>query len=331
MRYEFFFTGVAVSLTRTFLIGSVVIFGLIGGAAIVKKHSSHREAVAEIVQEVPLAVVSSTPQLTSVKVDVDVIPEVDRISQLFALDSSKFDIVETISYTSRVPWLKDRPAWIADYASHYATSRHFIARSLNRKTDYFTQKISPGDRFNVFKRDKNIQFDLVVDLSHCRMWFYYYDISANERVLLKTYHIGVGRVESKSASGYLTPIGNYELGSKVAIYKMGTMGVFQERKTEMIRVFGTRWIPFEKEIEGCTESAKGLGLHGAPWVLDPASGKLVEERSTIGKYESDGCIRLASEDIEEIFSIIITKPTQIHIVKDFHDAKLPGVEKISNP
>ncbi len=93
----------------------------------------------------------------------------------------------------------------------------------------------------------------------------------------------------------------------------------------MIRVFGTRWIPFEKEIEGCSEPAKGFGLHGLPWTSDPTSGALVE--SKMSRYDSDGCIRLAQEDIEEIFSIVITKPTTVELVRDFHEAKLPGVER----
>ena len=94
----------------------------------------------------------------------------------------------------------------------------------------------------------------------------------------------------------------------------------------MIRVFGTRWIPFDQEIEGCTEMSKGFGLHGAPWVMD-ASGQLIEDLSKIGTYDSDGCIRFAAKDIEEIFAIIITKPTVVELVKNFHEAKLPGVEK----
>jgi hypothetical protein len=104
------------------------------------------------------------------------------------------------------------------------------------------------------------------------------------------------------------------------------MGLFQDQKTEMIRIFGSRWIPFEGEIEGCSESAKGFGLHGAPWILD-ASGQLVEDKGKIGKYDSDGCIRIASNDIEEIFSIVITKPTTVELVKDYREAKLPGKEK----
>ena len=335
------------AIPRFFLIGTAAVFVILGGAALISKKPKGEKEGEEpkLVQQIVLApavpavqglkvaeLPKSSPkppeiQKASPKIEEELLPEENRIPQLFTLDSTKLSIVETVAYTSRVPWLKGRPAWIADYAAHYSTSRHFIARSLNRnKPDYFTQKVSFGDRFNVFKRDKNLNFHLLIDLSRCRMWFYYIDLDVNERVLLKTYRVGVGRVNPKSASGYLTPVGKYQLGGKIAIYKPGTMGFFQDRKMEMIRVFGTRWIPFEKELEGCTESARGLGLHGAPWV-DASAGQITEDLAGIGKYDSDGCIRLASDDIEEIFSIIITKPTTVELVKDFNDAKLPGVEK----
>ena len=328
------------STARNFLIGSALVFAVIGGLAWTKKKEvpvAAAPAPVEVpivqTQKIALApkpVVKPQPKVPeAMPLPAEDIPDVNRIGQLFALDSSKLPIVETVSYTSRVPWLKGRPAWIADYASYFGTSRHFIARSLNRKPDYFTQKISPGDRFNVFRKDMNIDFHLLIDLSRCRMLFYYIDKDANERVLLKTYRVGLGRPDSTRASGYLTPTGKYLLGEKVAIYKEGTMGFFQDEKTEMIRVFGTRWIPFEKEIENCSEAAKGYGLHGAPWVLDPVTGRYVEDASKIGKYESDGCIRLAAEDMEEIFAIVLTKPTTVELVKDFRDAKLPGVERRS--
>ena len=143
--------------------------------------------------------------------------------------------------------------------------------------------------------------------------------------MLKTYKVGLGRKDTKKASGYLTPKGKFLLGSKVAIYKPGTMGYFQDRQIEMIRVFGTRWMPFEKEISDCSDGAKGYGIHGAPWSNENDS--LIEEREKIGKYDSDGCIRLFSEDIEEIFAIVISKPTTAELVLDFKEANLPGIEE----
>jgi hypothetical protein len=327
------------SLSRFFIFGTFFVFGVICflGYSKKSKNSLKKEGKLELVQEIILPVkhpVFQESPLTKqvalqepVAASLENLPEADRIERLFALDSSKLSIVETISYTSRAPWMKGRPAWIADYASHFGTSRHFIARSLNRKTDYMTQKIAPGDRFNVFKKDRNIQFHLLIDLSRCRMWFYCLDLDKQERMLLKTYRIGLGRIDSKRKSGYLTPVGKYLCGEKIAIYKPGTFGFFQDQKVEMIRIFGTRWIPFDQELDGCSESAKGFGLHGAPWVEDPQTHTLVEDLNRLGKYDSDGCIRLASSDIEEIFSIVITKPTVVELVKDFHQAKLFGVEK----
>lgn len=328
------------SAVKYLFLGSLALFTTIGVVGYFKKAATPKPPVVSAVKEAPIEIALPKPKAPPVvkkepaplpapvkpAVVSENLPDADRIYQLFALDSSRLPIVETLSFTSRVPWLKGRPAWIADYATQYNTSRHFIARSLNRAIDYFTQKVSPGDRFNVFKKDKNIHFHLLIDVSRCRLWFYYIDLDQNERVLLKTYRVGVGRIDSKKASGFLTPLGKYSLGEKIAIYKPGTMGFFQDQKVEMIRVFGTRWIPFEKEIENCTEMAKGFGLHGAPWVLDE-KGQLVEERKLVGQYDSDGCIRLLSEDIEEIFSIIITKPTVVELIKDFHTAKLAGVER----
>jgi L,D-transpeptidase catalytic domain len=282
-------------------------------------------------KKVNVLVNEDKPEPIRLKSKIVEMPKIDRINQLFATDSSKLPIVETITYTSRVPWLKGRPAWIADYASHYSTSRHFIARSLNHNPDYFTQNVSPGDRFNVIRSDLNLSFYLLADLSRCKMWFYYFDEDAKEKVLLKIYDIGVGRKESKRESKYLTPTGKYQLGSKIAIYKEGTKGYFQDQKIEMIQVFGTRWIPFEKEVHNCTESAKGYGIHGSPWIKDPISGNLIEDRSHIKKYDSDGCIRLNSEDIEELFAITITKPTIIEIVDDYKVADLTDLEKENFP
>lgn len=279
----------------------------------VKEAPSIEKPKKEIVQE-------EIRPLPSEKVKL---AEIDRVRSLFTKGGDKLPIVETVTYTSRVPWLKGRPAWIADYASHYATSRHFIARSLNGKTDYITQKVAPGDKFNVFRQDKNFDFYLLVDLSTCQMHFYYLDKDLDERVFLKSYPVGLGRKKEDSPSGSLTPIGKYSLGDKVAVYRPGVQGYYQNQKIEMINVFGTRWLPFGEELENCSDGAKGYGIHGVPCVEVPASGDVVEEQGGVGAYNSDGCIRLKKEDVEEIFAIVITKPTVVEIVKDMKGVKLP--------
>ena len=256
--------------------------------------------------------------------------DVDRISRLFTTGKGKLPFVETVSYKSRVAWLQGRPAWIADYASYYTTSRHFIARSLNGNRDYYTQKVSSGDFFNVFQKDKDIRFNLIVDLAKLKMWFYAYDADLNIRYLLKTYKVGCGKVDKDSPSGSLTPLGTFTLGDKIAIYKPGVEGFFKDQKIEMIRVFGTRWIPYAGEQDETLALLKGFGMHGIPWFYDETTGELMENRESIGCYDSSGCLRLLQEDIEELFAIVITKPTTVQIVKNFQDARLPGIEWIDN-
>lgn len=253
-------------------------------------------------------------------------PAIDRVFQLFTLGSSKLPIVETVTYTSSVPWLKGRPAWIADYATHYHTSRHFIARSLNNRPDYYSQKVFEGSKFNVFRTDKKIQFYLLCDMAQLKMGFYYVDLGTNERILLKVYPISMGRLDASKPSGALTPLGRYTLGDKVAVFRPGADGRVGEQTLEMISAYGTRWIPFDREVERTTAASKGYGLYGLPWVVDEKTGQLVEQRQKIGKYDTDGGIRMLSEDLEELFAIVISKPTFIEIVKDFKEAKLPGVE-----
>ncbi len=326
---------------RVILVGTVALFAVIGVAGTVKKvffSPKATQTVAAAPATPPVKIAAPTPQKATKATPVVAKPapsvppsaaQVDRMQQFFTTGPNKLPIVETITYSSQVPWLKGRPAWVGDYASYFATSRHFIARSLNGKADYFTQKVSPGSKFNVFRKDKNFQFYLLVDVSSCKMAFYYIDQDTNERVLLKTYTVGLGK-KAETPSGTLTPLGKYLLGDKIAVYKPGVMGLFQEKQVEMIRVFGTRWLPFGKELGECTANAKGYGIHGAPWTPSKQEGKWTELRQVTGQYESDGCIRLNHEDIEELFSIIITKPTVVEVVKNVKDAKLPGVE-INSP
>lgn len=159
------------------------------------------------------------------------------------------------------------------------------------------------------------------------MGFYYIDLDSNERVLLKTYSVALGRKDEMKKSGSLTPLGKFSLDNKVAIYKPGDKGYFQGEKVEMVQVFGSRWIPLKEALEGATDSCKGLGIHGMPWSKDSESGDFKENAESLGQYVSGGSIRLLQPDVEEIVAITITRPTVIEIVRDFHQAELPGVEK----
>lgn len=320
---------------------SLSLFILIGAMALFKSYSPS-EPVGEVLTHVePLEIELDqqiqevTPALATSSTEIAVnnevpltftgdLPEANRIEELFNKTEPRLSIVETITYRSHVPWQKGRPAWLSDYASHYATSRHFIARSLNGAPEYLKQDLKEGEQFNVFRQDKNFQFYLVVDTSRCKMWFYYLDLDRSEKVLLKTYQVGLGRIEPSKASGLLTPLGKYVLGERVAVFKAKMMGLHQGKNKEMMTVFGTRWIPFEKEIGLCTAPAKGFGMHGTPWVC--STDQWSDNTQSIGKYESDGCIRLATPDIEELFAIIITKPTIIEIVRDFSEATFEPIQ-----
>jgi hypothetical protein len=255
----------------------------------------------------------------------EVFKEVDKIELLFQ-KNSPLPIVETIQYKSRVSWKRGRAAWLVDYASHYKTHLHFIARSLNGRPDYNPKPAREGETFTILSQDQDFRFHLVIDISRCRLWLYYVLPQEEEYALLKTYRVGLGRVDPKKSSGSLTPTGKYSLGSRIAVYQPKMMGTHRGQKVEMIRVFGTRWIPFEKELGNCSEPAKGYGIHGTPFKYDEANGVLVDNPDSIGKYESDGCIRLRAQDIEELFAIISTHETIVEIVNDFSQAKLPGKE-----
>jgi len=312
---------------RVIFWGSLSLFAVVAILAVFKKTSSSSVELLPLSKEVET--VKKAPKVqaiagkaSSLEKDSQALeagkdlPNIDRTFELFTTGPLQFPIVETITYSSHVEWLKNRLAWVADYAAHYKTSRHFIARSLNGRPDYLSQNVREGSQFNVYRLDKRFEFHLLADLSSCKMALYYLDLDQNERVLIKTYTISAGRPDSQSESGFLTPTGSFLLGDKVAIYKPGTKGFYNNEEVEMIQIFGTRWLPM----------GGGYGIEGVPWKRNPINGALVEDASSLGKHETDGCIRLSTEDVEELFAIIITKPAYIHIVKNMNESQLPGLE-----
>lgn len=324
------------SLPKIFFLVSLALFSFIGFLALWKKSHATPELSTEPVttQEVNLALLtpSSTPKRPAVEVkpqplppsvenesDVVIEQEADGLPALFAKNSS-CPIVESITYKSHVPWKSRRQAWLIDYASYYKTPLEFIYRSINGGSPAPTT-VTEGAQFSVLRRDVEFRFHMVVSLSSCRLRLYYVLPTERRAVFLRSYPVCLGTKNSAKASGFCTPTGLFELGSRTAIFRPKMMGTHHGKQVELIQVFGTRWMPFEKEIEGCSEPAKGFGVHGTPMVRT-SDGTLKEDDSSIGHYESEGCIRLRAKDVEEVFSIVSTRTTWVEIVPSFQQSRL---------
>jgi hypothetical protein len=340
---------------RFFVISALVLFGALGAVAVVKKALPKK--AADFANKEIAYVTRATPKsFNSGAIEIDItklqavgdkkdekkaaqapekvaqggpVPEANNIELLFQ-KGSPLPIVETVKYKSHVSWKAGKPAWLIDWASHYNTPVDFVIRSINGRADYTPKTILDGEPFNVLRTDKDFSFHIVVDLSRCKLFLYYLDKEKEEHFLLKTYSVGLGKADNEKASHFLTPLGVFQLGKRGAVFKPRMMGMHKNRRVELITVFGTRWIPFEKEISGCSEPAKGFGLHGTPYVIDDKTGGLVDDGSSIGTYASDGCIRMKTQDIEEVYSIISTRDSVIEIVPDFFAAKVPYKEKIGS-
>lgn len=268
--------------------------------------------------------VSIKPDLPSQAQDELLPKDVDLVDRLFST-KDPLAIVETVHYVARVPWLPEKTAYICDWARYYETSKHFISRSLRGKENYFTEAVSRGEKFNVFRKDRLLEFHMVIDLSRRKMWLYYFDVKDNARKLLKSYPVSVGKLDPKSVSGSLTPTGIFACGSEIACYKEGDIGLYKNQPCEMVSIFGKRWIPISREVANCSGACRGLGIHGVPMKKDE-EGKWVDDEECIGGCNSLGCIRLLTKDVQELFAIIVSKPSYVHIVRDFQFAELPGVE-----
>jgi len=316
---------------KSFLLIMVLLFGTIGVVAGYKKYQNKRSA--QIVQEASHSFPSEEGLIEielEKKEEVSEepaplpqkeVPQADRIHLLFK-ENSPLDIVETIQYKSRAPWKGGRTAWLCDYASHYQTPIDFILKSMP-KVD--PKNIRDGQRFSVFRKGKDFSFYLVVDASRTKLWLYLIQPEKKSHLLLKSYDVGLGKRDEEKESGLLTPLGAYTLGKRCAVFKPRMMGMHKKKKVELMTVFGTRWIPFESECGTCTEPAKGFGIHGFPYIRE--GSRLVEDTSSISDYQSDGCIRLRAEDVEELYAVIAARKATVEIVKDFYEASIPYTEQ----
>jgi len=102
-------------------------------------------------------------------------------------------------------------------------------------------------------------------------------------LLFKLYHVGIGRQDR-------TPVGTFKIINKLAEPAWTPPGkVIPYGDPE--NVLGTRWLGLQ--ATGDTDpTLKGYGIHGT-W-----------RPESIGKAESEGCVRLRNDDVDELFDVV---------------------------
>lgn len=134
-------------------------------------------------------------------------------------------------------------------------------------------KVFPGQTLKIYKGDWNV----LVSKSH-----YLMQLRDSDR-LVKIYHVGIGRQDR-------TPIGQFRITTK----ERDPIWHFRGKQYPFghpENVLGTRWMGLEP-VGDTNALLEGYGIHGTN---DPTS---------IGGSESNGCIRMLNEQVEELFEIV---------------------------
>lgn len=125
--------------------------------------------------------------------------------------------------------------------------------------------IVPGRKIKV----RNAAFNILVDKSQNLLMLK----SGDE--IIKTYIVSTGKDNS-------TPVGTYKITNKLVNptwFKAGTVVASGSPEN----VLGTRWMGFD---------LAGYGIHGTT------------EPQNLGKQVTQGCVRLANSDVEELYTIV---------------------------
>lgn len=169
-------------------------------------------------------------------------------------------------------------------AMKHNTSVEAVQRSNNMKlTDVNVQL---GKTYNIYVG----KWEIVISKS--RRMLYLFD----GKKLFKAYPVGIGK-QGRTPTGSFNTGGKrknpdwYSPNGRIAYGKPGN-------------VLGTRWIRLNPNGK-TSRPISGLGIHGT-WAPD-----------SIGKAESNGCLRLLNKDVEELFAIIPNerKPVPVTIIK----------------
>lgn len=137
-----------------------------------------------------------------------------------------------------------------------------------------SDKIVPGKKIKVW----NTPFNLLVDKSQNTL------ILKSDEEIFKTYIVSTGTNNS-------TPVGNFKIVTKLenpTWFKAGA--VVPPGSPE--NLLGTRWLGF---------NLAGYGIHGT------------NEPQSLGKQATQGCVRMANPEVEELYTII-AEGTEVTIV-----------------
>ena len=114
-------------------------------------------------------------------------------------------------------------------------------------------------------------------------------------LLVKSYRVGLGKEDS-------TPLGKFQVGGKITNPDWRNPETYEYYPASAPdNPIGEHWISMNG-VEDQTKDLKGYGLHGT---IDPES---------IGKQASMGCVRLLSEDIEQVYHLFMPGQTTIEIL-----------------
>ncbi len=157
---------------------------------------------------------------------------------------------------------------LSSIARKFNTTVALLEKSNNLKSSV----IRPGQKIKVTTN----KFSIVMDIKRNELFLNYDD------KLFKRYKISSGADDSS------TPLGNFEIKEKIKdpTWYPVSGGVIPPSSAE--NILGSRWMGLWK-----SRTKTGYGIHEA---VDP---------SDIGKYVTNGCIRMIKEDLEELYDIVI--------------------------
>lgn len=179
---------------------------------------------------------------------------------------------------------------LAVIAGKYNIPWQFIAR-INNITD--PQRLQAGATIKVVNGPVNA----IIYRSTFNMDVFLQD------TYVKTYKVGLGRI---GQGGNPTPTGLWKVkgDGKGKLKrppwpdpKTGKLVYYEDPEYPL----GERWIGLDG-IDGDAKGRQGFGIHGT------------NEPDSIGKYESDGCIRMLNEDVVVFWDMVSSGTTEIKVV-----------------